>query len=190
MERTHDLIRWSGFCCLLASILFPLYTILHPVGHSPSVILESSWAAIHSLWFLGTILTLLGLMGLYARQVEETGRLATAGVLLVFVGMLPLLSLMFFDSYIVPILAANRPELLDPHGPLMAAPELMVTGVLSTTVVALGYLLFGIATMRAGVLPRWGGLLLAVGGLAFLFGQALGPMIATVCAAIFAVGLA
>jgi hypothetical protein len=35
---------------------------------------------------------------------------------------------------------------------------------------AAGYVLFGRATMRAGVLPRWGGLLIAIGAVLYVMG--------------------
>lgn len=37
----------------------------------------------------------------------------------------------------------------------------------------LGYILFGVATMRAGVLPRWAGLMLILGSVLFLISEAV-----------------
>ncbi len=59
----------------------------------------------------------------------------------------------------------------------------------------LGYILFGVATMRAGVLPRWSGLLLII-GVAFSmaegspFGRTLSHVIVTIGHVVFGLGLA
>jgi hypothetical protein len=61
---------------------------------------------------------------------------------------------------------------------------------------SLGYILFGVATMRAGVLPRWSGLLLIVGVSLFmiseapLFDRTLSHLIVTVGDGVFGLGLA
>jgi hypothetical protein len=53
----------------------------------------------------------------------------------------------------------------------------------------IGLILFGIATMRAGVLPRWAGLLLIVGDIVFGSGDFLGSTAPVVGAAITCAGL-
>jgi hypothetical protein len=58
-----------------------------------------------------------------------------------------------------------------------------VTGALSVLgglVFFVGLIVFGIATMRAGVLPRWAGLLLIVGDVVFAAGSFVGPAAPTV----------
>ena len=188
MKRTIGPQPWNALACIVAGLLFPIYTLLHPTDDSPAAILNSPWVAIHSLWFVGTLLTLVGLLGVYARQSEEDGRLGMLGFALLFAGTLLSLGVIFFDSYIVPLLAASAPALLDRQGPLMAAPVLVVAGLSSFVLVAVGYILFGIATMRAGALPRWSGLLLAIGGPLFPVGQVLGPIMGVIGAAIFGAG--
>jgi hypothetical protein len=51
----------------------------------------------------------------------------------------------------------------------------------------LGYILFGIATMRAGVLPRWSGLLLIIGSVMFLISEAV-PLNASLSHLIVTIG--
>ncbi|HSH79489.1 MAG TPA: hypothetical protein VLA19_13280 [Herpetosiphonaceae bacterium] len=189
MKGTHVLVRWSGLAWLVAGALFPAYTLLHPAEEGAAAVLSSPWAAIHSLWFMGTLLTLAGLVGMYAWQAGTLGRLGAAGFVLAFTGTALMLGVIFYDSYIVPVLAASAPALLDPDGSLATAPALLAGGSLGFVLDALGYLLFGIATIRAGTLPRAAGLLLAAGGALFPAGQALGPLIGTACALVFAVGL-
>lgn len=189
MKRTHVLVQWSGLAWLVAGALFPAYTLLHPAEEGAAAVLGSPWAAIHSLWFVGTLLTLAGLVGMYVWQAGTIGRLGTAGFVLAFTGTALMLGVVFYDSYIVPVLAASAPALLDPDSALATAPALLLGGSLGFVLVALGYLLFGVATMRAGMLPRSASLLLAAGGPLFPAGQALGPSIGTACALVFAVGL-
>ncbi len=189
MKRTHVLVHWSGLAWLAAGALFPAYTLLHPAEEGAAAVLSSPWAAIHSLWFVGTLLTLAGLVGMYAWQAGTIGRMGTAGFVLAFTGTALILGIIFYDSYVVPVLAASAPALLDSGGALATAPALLAAGSLGFVLVALGYLLFGIGAARAGALPRAASLLLVVGGPLFPVGQALGPVIGTACALVFAAGL-
>ena len=58
----------------------------------------------------------------------------------------------------------------------------------------LGYILFGVATMRAGVLPRWSGLFLIIGSALFMISEAvplddsLSHLIVTIGDVIFGTG--
>src|ERR1044071_3559924 len=73
----QTIVRWSGIALILGGVLLALFMIVHPFGeiagahaaHSPR------WVPAHTLHFLGALATTLGLPGLYARQMRETGRL-------------------------------------------------------------------------------------------------------------------
>ena len=84
------------------------------------------------------------------------------GFLVAFLGTVLLAGALWFELFITPSLAAEAPELL--------AAELGLPGfILMVLLGAVGWVLFGVATLRAGVYPRWAALLLIVGGvIAFL----------------------
>ena len=133
----------------------------------------------------------LGLVGLYARQVEKAGWLGLVGFVLAFIGTGLVEIILFMVSTIIPFLAAAAPtnfaQVVTPP-PFWAPVFVMGFG--------LGYILFGVATMRAGVLPRWSGLLLIIGvsffmiSEALLFDPTLSHVIVTIGDVVFGLGLA
>jgi hypothetical protein len=75
------LIRWAGLAALVAGIIFAGIQPIHPPDVLSSVT-TGAWAIIMPLKLAMCLLFLLGIAGIYARQVEEAGRLGMAGFLL------------------------------------------------------------------------------------------------------------
>ena len=76
-----NLIRWAGLAAMGAGIIFVVIQPIHPLDVLASVT-TAQWAIIHSLKTAMCLLGLLGMTGLYARQVKEAGWLGLAGYLL------------------------------------------------------------------------------------------------------------
>jgi hypothetical protein len=101
--------------------------------------------------------------------VEETGWLGLAGFLL-FTGWMTLVcGFSFVEAFILPRLVTESPAFIAGWmGIFSGAPSAVDLGILPTIwnlsgpMYIFGPVLFGIATFRARVLPRWAGLLLAL----------------------------
>jgi hypothetical protein len=116
------------------------------------------YALVFWFYLLGAMLLLLGLAGLYVSQSEEAGVLELVGFLTAFLGTAFLVGALWFELFITPALAVEAPGL--------AEAELGIAGfILVFLLSALGWVLFGAATLRARVYPRWAAMLLIVGGL-------------------------
>jgi hypothetical protein len=163
-----SLIRWAGFCALLAGLCFAGIQPIHPPDVLASVT-TSAWAIITPLKTVMCLLFLLGLTGLYARQYHKVGWLGLTGYLLLSLFWAVQTAFIFAEAFILPPLAAASPRFVDgvlgiinghPTGMnLGALPSLFaLTGV----AYVIGGLLFGIATFRAAILPRTAAGLLAV----------------------------
>jgi hypothetical protein len=153
-----NLIRWSGLASLLAGVLHILGAFLHPVGEDLAAINSPNWVPAHLVLWVSGILILLGLTGLYTRQAEKTGWLGLVSFVLAFIGMAVGGGLLLIVSIIIPLIATEAPALI---GQAMTPPAFVLPVV--AVGFGLGFILFGVATMRAGVLPRWAGLLLIIG---------------------------
>ena len=167
------LIRWAGLSAMGAGIIFAGIQPIHPLDVLSSVT-TGQWAIIQSLKTSMCLLGLLGMAGLYARQVKEVGWLGLAGYLLLSLFFAITLAFQFAEALISPPLATEAPTFVEGflgifngHPVQTNLGALPVLYTLAGTVgYVLGGLLFGIATLRAGVLPRWPAGLLAVGALA------------------------
>ena len=165
---TPALMRWAGASAIAAGLCFVVIGMFHP-ENVPSAVTTVSWVNAHiaatALGFFG----LFGMAGLYARQAKETGWLGLAGFLLFSVWMTLVSGFSFVEAFILPALATASPAFVESFlGMFSGAPGQIDLGILPTLwqisgpMYILGPTLFGIATFRAGILPRWAGALLAL----------------------------
>src|SRR5215213_6381667 len=163
-------IRWAGLSAMAAGIIFAGIQPIHPPDVLSSVT-TSAWAIITTLKTVMCLLFLIGITGLYARQVNKAGWLGLAGFLLLTLSWWLQTAFVFAEAFILPPLATAAPQFVDgvlgtlargqaSEVNLGALPTIYSLGVGVTYM--LGGLLFGIATFRAGILPRWPAGLLAV----------------------------
>ena len=170
---TENLSRWSGIACILAGLLIVFTTLVHPSRETPEIILAQELRLVTAHWlstfFCGFLL--LGLPGLYAAQSERAGRFGLVSFLWLFFGML-FLAVSNYGGFIAPVLAAQAPAMLDATNASLAALNwLWIIGFF------LGFIFFGIATLRARVLPRQSGILMAIGSPLQLVGGVLSQLV-------------
>lgn len=185
------LIRWSGVCAILAGIFLPLYALLHP-DHDAAGYASKAWIPVHAMPTIGMMLLLFGLTGLLARQLRHAGRLGVVGYVVAFIGTAMVLTHGQVELWVIPYIGLTAPHLMEPPTPPPPAmvPTLMLTALISL----IGYVTVGVATVRARVLPRSAGLLLAVGGPTFVVSYFIGQVpipyaVRTAMAMVFAVAL-
>src|SRR3954463_14972852 len=82
---TPKLIRWAGLSAMVAGIIFSVIQPIHPADVVSSVT-TGAWAIITPLKTVMCLLLLVGIVGIYARQVKEAGWLGLAGFLLFGLG--------------------------------------------------------------------------------------------------------
>jgi hypothetical protein len=187
---TANLIRWSGLISLVAGVLYAVGALLHPVGESLAAVISPNWVPAHLVYWVSVLLLHLGLVGLYARQAEQTGRLGLVGFVLAFIGTALVGSILVFASTVLPLIAAEAQAIFD----RAATPPDFLLPVFILGF-GMGWILLGLATMRAGVLPRWAGLLLIIGVTLFMISEAapfeamLAHTLVTVGDIIFGLGL-
>jgi hypothetical protein len=163
------LIRWAGLSAMGAGLFYVAVGLFHPIETLASVT-TTRWLIVHALATAMCFFGPLGLVGLYARQVKETGWLGLAGYLLLSLFYALTAPFTFAEVLFLPRLAAPAPTVVESYlGMFNGHPGAINLGILGTVytlsglVYILGGLLFGIATIRAGILPRWAAVLLALG---------------------------
>lgn len=175
------LMRLAGVSAIMAGLCFIIIAMFHPVNVLSSVT-TTIWINVHiaatALGFFG----LFGIAGLYARQSEESGWLGLIGFLLFSAWMTLVTGFSFVEAFILPRLATQSPAFVESLlGMFSSIPSEIDLGILPTLwnisgpMYILAPLLFGIATFRAGVLPRWAGALLVLGAVLVPVGAIVPP---------------
>lgn len=154
-----ELIRWGALSAILGGVLLVISDLWGLLmeglgGDQPfSVTARSASFAITSgLSLLAAILILFALVGLNLRQSEEVGILGRLGFVVAFLGTALTVGLSWVIFFVAPSVAMEAPEFLDAEqvaGPLDAG------FILTSLILAVGWALFGVAALRAGIYPRW-----------------------------------
>jgi hypothetical protein len=166
---TSNLIQWAGLSAIVAGIMYVIVGLSHLFVSHPhaaqgglSSVSTDVWVITHALTIGVSFFGLLGIAGIYARQVEEAGRLGLAGFLLFSLWLVLVPGFTFFEALILPVLATDAPAFAEGFlGIFTGSAGGTKFGTLATvwTLMApmyiLGALLFGVATIRAGILSRW-----------------------------------
>ncbi len=161
MQRSSsNRIRWSGLAAILGGLLWIVNAVLTASKPRGCIGMDCELSAIRDtgdllpIFIAALLLIALGLTGVVirARHAGLFGRLGRIGVVASVVGI----ALVVIGSLIQAIFFGG-------DFPLM--PFFVVPGLLTVLV---GFLLLGIAVLRARVLSRWAAALLIVGTLAML----------------------
>ena len=166
---TSNLLRLAGASALLAGVCYVLVGIFHP-ANVPSSVTTTRWEIVHILACAMSFFGVLGMTGLYARQAERSGRLGLVGYVMFSFWLVLIMGFSFVEAFILPRLATAEPRFVESWMGMFTGPAgtfnlgaLPTLWTLTAPVYMVGGLLFGIATFRAGILPRWAGVLLAIG---------------------------
>jgi hypothetical protein len=167
---TSNLIRWAGVAAVLGGLIFAAR--IHPPDTLAGVS-SSEWVIVHAVGVGMSFLVMLGLVGIYARQAARAGWMGLAGFLLLEVMWLLTAGFQFAEALVVPLLLTDAPQfvegwlgLVTGSGSQANVGALAAVNSATSLCYLLGGVLLGVATFRAGILPRWAGVALAVGTVA------------------------
>ena len=129
---SSSLNRWGGLAAMLGGTLWAADWVLFTIGHGPTTVNENREVlgldpdAWLQLLVVPLVLVAVGLVALHSLQRSHTGWLGRSGYIVSLVGL---------ALWVV--------------GNLTESPPLPII------ILAIGMVLFGVATLRAKVLPRW-----------------------------------
>jgi hypothetical protein len=149
LKMVKTTIRGSGLALVAGALLMGAaiaMVSLRLPGQLPTPLVST-------MLLVASILVMLALPGMYARQSEAAGWLGLVGYVLLEVGI------------VIVIVYAAAP-LLNPE--ITGLGESVAAFLLGSALL-LGFILTAIATLRAEVYPRWSGILLLAAGVGFLF---------------------
>jgi hypothetical protein len=156
--------RQAARAGIAAAALILLSQLLQVVG--PMIVSESFWFATQSVRYglalVAMFVLLIALTGLYARQTPETANLGLIGYVTASLGTLLVAGDWWHEAFAGPVLREKVPELL------ATAPggTLLIGATVTSVMFAAGWVIFGLASIRAGVFPRRQAVLMTVAGVA------------------------
>ena len=161
-----NLVRWSGLATVAGGVLLLIVTIVELFAYGTASLFEAmvndAWVPATVLSLVGLALITLGLVGLYARQSEQAGTLGLVAFLAAFAGMLMVFGFVWANAFILPELAVEFPDYL--RGWFEEPPVILGAAFfIGLVLFDLGWLLFGVASLRAGVFPRGAAILTIIG---------------------------
>lgn len=161
-----SLRRLTAISTIVGAALLAVHGVTHELLYGPDpdlaqVAQEPTRIAISIVELGAAMLLALGLFGLYERQAARARTLGLASFFVFFVGLSMLIGVAFGQAFLIPAVAQHAPNLLRMN-PL--PPSVGWGFLLGLVSLAGGFVLFGIATIRARVFPRPAGYGVAIGG--------------------------
>ena len=162
------LTKVAALAAMLAGLIYSVIQFIHPADVVESLT-TPMWTIVHVLSFAEAVLVMIGLAGIYLRQVREFRVLGLIAYAMFGFFFILQAAFNFAEAFIAPLIAVDAPQLavdivglfgrypaVNDLGPLAALPQ--VGAVLYVG----GALLFGVSIIRARVLSRGAGILLIV----------------------------
>jgi hypothetical protein len=122
--------------------------------------LDPAFRVVNGAYFVAFVGLAIALVAVHGATADRTGRLGVVGFLAALVGTMFQGGNMWFDGFAAPWLAEVAPQVFAAERTVV----LQVGGLSSYLLFALGWVLFGIAVLRAEVVPVAIGIAVVVGG--------------------------
>ncbi len=171
------LLRWAGVVGMAAAALMIISQFLGLYAIDPrnliGTVTTTPAAVFQMTKLVSVILLLVALVGLYARQAVESGVLGAISFVVAMIGTVLVAGDFWYEGLVVPWLAVAAPQVLVDagSGQVAAFATVSLGSFVTFALFAVGWVLFGLATAKAGVFPRLAGVVVAIGGaLAFMGG--------------------
>ena len=171
---TTKLTRAAGLSAIVGGLLFIAVQINHPILDA-TFTTTTEYAVRETMKIFMALFSLIGVTGIYLRQVRQVGVLGLIGYVVLSVGYLAIFCNQIIGVFVLPVLAASQPGFVNdvlavatsrPPAGDIGALQIFIQGGGFAYIV--GSIIFGIALFRAGILARWAAALLSVGGVAIL----------------------
>jgi len=171
--NTSTIIRYSGIAAMVSGILYIATQLTHP-ANDPSTVNTTMWAIAHAISLGFSAIGLIGITGIYAKQAKQAGIIGLIGYLMFFFALVLLTNFVFFEAFFLPHLIEEAPTFTGEFFAIFDNTSTLSTinalNGINGLLYIVGGTLFGVATIRAGVFPRWAAIIFTIGTLGALTG--------------------
>jgi len=195
-SETISKTKFSGLGLIVAGILFGSFMFFHPVNNVEGA-LEKIWVPVHMMWFIAYLLIICSWVPLYALIIAH-GTLMKVSYWLSLIGTVLSVPIAVWDSFIVPYLAVHAPDFVLQIEEISVETPVVVFRIivfLTIFIFCLGFILFGIESMRLQLLDKISSACLALGSPLFWIGALfvskgpIGNLVTEIGGFLFGIGL-
>jgi len=163
--ETSKVIRMGGTAGILAAVLWVGSSLVHPLSENLADVASGRWIPAHVGYMVALCLTAVLLVGWHLRQAERVGTAGAVGLITALSGIVLTAGSIALESFGARVLASRAPVLVTggTHAPFFQTGLVSGYTLVSGLVTLAGFLVYAVVTWRAGVLPRWAGVLVTVG---------------------------
>ena len=148
----YTLIRWGGLSALVASVISILIEIvlMITIGSQAysTAALTNEWSLLYTFRLIAVMLLMLGLIALFARQSQKMRAFGVIAFVIASIGTMLIFGFAWALLFVFPGMAAAVPVFLD-----TMASEPGIGIAITLFLVTVGWFLFGLASLRAKILP-------------------------------------
>ena len=180
---------------LITGILFYVLFPVKEIGSNYSILVNSAgWIPINIIAMVATVLGILGTFGMYLRQAEKSKYLTLIGFVFIIFGLVMKASATSWEFSIWPaILQNNSMNTLLTESDIYKNAGILSFYAVFTLFFMIGYIVFGIGSLKAKVFPKWSSILLIIGAPAYAILLSIPPFgllgLALYCVSLFGYGL-
>ena len=148
----YTLIRWGGLSALVASVISILIEIvlMITIGSQAysTAALTNEWSLLYTFRLIAVMLLMLGLVALFARQSQKMHAFGVIAFVIASIGTMLIFGFAWALLFVFPGMAEAVPLFLDA---MATKPGIGIA--ITLFLVTVGWFLFGLASLRAKILP-------------------------------------
>jgi hypothetical protein len=179
---------------LITGILFYILFPVKEIGSNYSILVNSSgWIPINMITMIATALGILGAVGMYMKQVEKSKYLSLIGFIFIIFSLIMKACAISWEFAIWPAILQNNPaNTLLTESLIYNNAYILSFYAVFTLLFMIGYIVFGIGSLKAKVFPKWAAILLIIGAPAYAILLSIPPFglpgLALYCVSLFGYG--
>ena len=195
-EKTAGIanIAYSALLIITGILFYLLFPVTEISINYSRLVTQPGWVPINIITMIATVFGVIGLFGMYIKQVNKSRLLTSVGFIISLFGLVMKASATSWEFTIWPAILHENPEnvLLTESLIYKNINILSFYGVF-TLFFIVGYLVFGIGSIKAKIFPKWASILLIIGGPAYAILLSIPPFgllgMVLYCAGILGFGL-
>ena len=171
--------KFSGFSNILCAVLLTLSWFSIGIfmwaeissQNFLAMVQNPAWIPVNIFYLIAAILLIPGIIALYIKQAEKSGTLGLTAFWITILAIIWYACIQFYETFFWPIIAAESPSLFQAVGFSPSNNIIFMQLMLSAVPWTVGFILFGIVTIKTQLTAKWIVWVFTIGALLFGVGM-------------------